>query len=101
MSAEMGRKARAAAVKIGRQQLSGLYPRQQAGQTVEGMETRQPSHEHSLSKLLKPFSLRPKKMRIGGNPTRGYVPVKILEAAERYVKEEADEVEEDVEDVPM
>ena len=60
-----------------------------------------PLTEHSLSKLLKPFSLRPKKMRIGVNPTRGYVPVKVLEAAERYVKEEADEVEEEEEDDPM
>ena len=57
-----------------------------------------PLTEHSLSKLLKPFNLRPKKMRIGGNPTRGYVPVKVLEAAERYVKEEAEEVEEEADE---
>ena len=57
-----------------------------------------PLTEASPSKLLKPFDLRPKKMRIGGKLTRGYVPVKVLEAAERYVKEEAEEVEEEADE---
>lgn len=41
--------------------------------------------EHSLARLLKPFSLFPKKIRQGRNLFRGYVPAKVLEAAERYV----------------
>ena len=60
-----------------------------------------PLTEDSLARLLKPFSLRPKKMRIGGNPTRGYITLKVFEAAERYVEEEAEGIEEEVEDDPM
>jgi hypothetical protein len=58
----------------------------------------QPLTEHSLARLLKPFSLFPKKIRQGRNLFRGYVPLKVLEAAERYVEEEPEEVEEEVEE---
>jgi hypothetical protein len=54
--------------------------------------------EHSLARLLKPFSLFPKKIRQGRNLFRGYVPLKVLEAAERYVVEEPEEVEEEAEE---
>jgi hypothetical protein len=60
-----------------------------------------PLTEDSLARLLKPFNIRPKKMRIGGNATRGYFTVKVLEAAERYVREETEEVEEEEEGDPM
>jgi hypothetical protein len=53
-----------------------------------------PLTEDSLARLLKPFSLRPKRMRMGERLIRGYVPVKVLEAAERYVEEEAEDIEE-------
>ena len=57
-----------------------------------------PLTEHSLARLLKPFSLRPKRMRVRENLIRGYVYFKVLEAAERYVEEEAQEVEEEAEE---
>jgi hypothetical protein len=57
-----------------------------------------PLTEHSLAKLLKPFMLFAKKIRIGGVPTQGYVPAKVLEVAERYVKEEEEEVEEEADE---
>ena len=44
---------------------------------------------------LQPFS---EEVRQGRNLFRGYVPAKVLEAAERYVVEEPEEVEEEVEE---
>ena len=57
-----------------------------------------PLTEHSLSKLLKPFSLFAKRIRTGSALIRGYIPIKVLETAERYVKEEAEEVEEEADE---
>ena len=57
-----------------------------------------PLNEHSLKRLLKPFNLRPKRIRIGAVLIRGYVTAQVLEAAARYVKEESEEVVEEDED---
>jgi hypothetical protein len=57
-----------------------------------------PLTEDSLARLLKPFNLRPKRIRAGANLIRGYVYFKVLEAAERYVDEEAEEVDEEAEE---
>ena len=56
-------------------------------------------NEHSLARLLKPFSLFSKRIRMGSDRLiKGYVPVKVLEAAERYVKKEMEEVGEEKDD---
>ena len=58
----------------------------------------QPLTEHSLARLLNPSAFFRRRSARARNLFRGYVPLKVLEAAERYVEEEPEEVEEEVEE---